>query len=62
MSDLRALLNPPTTVFAGGPTQTLLNPIPGRLRLPEDTPDEEAEDDVLRDIDSPVETLACRAA
>lgn len=62
MSDIRGLLNPPSAAPAGAPLEALLNPIPGRVRPPEDTRHEEAEDDSFRGFRSRQEKRVHRAA
>lgn len=62
MSDLRALLNPPSTVHADGPLEAFFTPMPGRLRLPEDSPLEEADDETVAASGSQQKTPLHRVA
>lgn len=63
MSDPRTLLNPPSLAPAEGPMEALLNPVPGRLLLAEESAHEEdAEDDFLQVIDTRPDTRVHQAA
>lgn len=58
MSDLRSLLNPPSETAGSGSMESLLNPIPGRLPIDEDSRHEETEHGVLCSIDRSQEPRA----